>query len=101
MPSATAQQGVNYGTAFTSFGMAYEQPVLFAKCAGPNCVLDEVVVDLQRAVLDEPVQGFPAFQRIPARQTGRGYANGSGTGGVALRRLGRVKRRSDLASQQR
>jgi len=61
--SATAQQGIDHRAAFPGPGRSYEQPVTFSKSTGTNGVLDEVVVDLQHAVVHKPGQCIPAFQR--------------------------------------
>ena len=64
VPSATAQQRVNHGAAFASFGMPNEQPVLFSKGAGSNRIFNQVVINLQSAVGDELRQSRPPFQHV-------------------------------------
>jgi hypothetical protein len=63
MSSATAQQGVNHRAAFPSFRMSKEQKILFPKSTGPDCILDQVVVDLQNSVSNEPCQRCLAVHR--------------------------------------
>jgi hypothetical protein len=44
--------------------MPNEQPILLSQCAGPNRILNDVVIYFQNAVVHEPGQGFPPFQHI-------------------------------------
>ncbi len=72
MPPTTAQQGVDHRATFASFGMPNEQPIFLSKCAGPNRILNEVVIYFQTTVVHEPGQCFPPFSRrsqLPAPTT--------------------------------
>jgi len=79
MSAATAQQSVDHGAAFPGFRMPDEQKVLFSESTGPNRILDQVLVDLQTPVGDEPRQRFPAFLRVINRLAARIFRNGRTT----------------------
>jgi hypothetical protein len=64
VPTATTQQRIDHGATFTGVGVSNEHPIAFSQCAGPNAVLDFIIINFHQSVGDEPGQRFPAFQRI-------------------------------------
>jgi hypothetical protein len=50
-PSATLNYGVQDGAALAGFGLADEQPVLFAQRRGPDGIFHEVLIDLHATVV--------------------------------------------------
>ena len=53
------EQRVKVGASFSSFGVADEEVVLLANCAGVNGVLDEIVVDLDFAMVEIDLHACP------------------------------------------
>ena len=62
--SATFDESVKDGSAFTGVGIAHEKPVLFAQGRRTNGVLDQIVVDLHAASFQINIQRPPLTQRI-------------------------------------
>lgn len=61
---AVADEGIKMGGAFAAFGIAHEKPVLLADRAGPDGVLDQIVVDLDPAVLEEHKEFVPLAEGV-------------------------------------
>ncbi len=61
VPPATSQQCVDNCAAFTGVGMSNEHPISPSKCAGPNAVLNFVIIVFQKTVGDKPRQRFPTL----------------------------------------
>lgn len=63
-PPARFDDRVEDGTAFARFGVADEEPVLLPHGGGADGIFDEVVVDLQAAILEEDEQCGPLIERV-------------------------------------
>ena len=61
------EQGVHHGRSLAGFGAADEQPVLLPNGTGPNVVLGIVVVDLDPAVFEVGLHGWPLAKGILER----------------------------------
>ena len=56
---AVADEGIKEGGSFAAFRIAHEKPVLLADGARTDGVLDQIVVDLDPAVLEEHEEFVP------------------------------------------
>jgi hypothetical protein len=64
VPFGALDHGVYDGGTLAGGFAAHEQPVLFAHRGGPDAVFDEVVVDLDLAVVEEERQPVPDLQGV-------------------------------------
>ena len=67
---AVADEGVERGGAVAAFGIADEQPVLFADCGGADSVFGKVIVDLGAAVGEEDEKFVPLAEGVGEGLTG-------------------------------
>ena len=77
--AAGLDDGEEHGTALAAFGVADEEPVLLAHGGGTDGIFDQVVVDLQAAVVEVAAKQFPLAQGVvDGLSHGAGRQVGSG-----------------------
>jgi hypothetical protein len=62
--AAALDDGIQDGATFPGFGVADEEPVLFAQGSGPDGILHEVLVDLDMAIVKVDAEQFPVAQGV-------------------------------------
>jgi len=72
--AAAFDDGVEDGAAFAGFGLADEQPVLFAEGGWPDGVLHEVLIDLKVSIFEVNAKQRPQVERVVDGQPSPGTA---------------------------
>ena len=62
--AATLDNGVKDGAALTGIGIAEKEPVLFSKSGRPNGVLDQIIINLNSAILEIDAKQRPVGERV-------------------------------------
>lgn len=70
---AVADQGVERGGTVAAFGVAYEEPVLFADGGGADSVFRQIVVDPDAAVGEEHEEFFPLPEGVGEGEAGEAF----------------------------
>ena len=73
---AVADEGIKQGGSFAALGIAHEEPVFLSDRARADGVLDQIVVDLNPAVLEEHEEFVPLAEGVGDGFPGEGFGAG-------------------------